>query len=92
MSSADWMPRNFYSRVETLVPIEDTKLHQQAQHILLANILDVEQSWKLNAEGYYQRESSLQNNVNDFSAQNYFMHNPHLLARYMPPDLKKAFD
>jgi polyphosphate kinase len=29
LSSADWMPRNFFRRVEVLVPVEDARLRQR---------------------------------------------------------------
>lgn len=35
MGSADWMPRNFYERVEVLVPLRDELLRQRVRHEIL---------------------------------------------------------
>ena len=77
ISSADWMPRNFYSRVETLVEITDkTAQHKLLNIMMMANIKDSAQSWILQANGEYERIN--QPEEKGFSAQNYFMENPNL--------------
>ncbi len=54
LSSADWMGRNFFSRVETCFPIEDAKLKQRVFHETIEVYLDDNaQSWELNADGSY---------------------------------------
>jgi len=56
MSSADWMPRNFYRRVETMVPILDPALRQRAiDDVLTLAIEDNLKAHALDADGRYSR-------------------------------------
>ena len=56
LSSADWMGRNFFSRVEVCFPIED----ENARRSILEEGLDLyladnANAWELNPDGSYQR-------------------------------------
>jgi polyphosphate kinase len=54
LGSADWMPRNFFRRVETLFPIEDPHLRQWiAGTMLPAELRDNENTRVLHANGAY---------------------------------------
>jgi len=79
ISSADWMPRNFDWRVEILVPIENSTVHEQIlAQIMVANLKDERQSWVMQPDGHYKR---LNATANSLSAHDYFTNNPSLSGR-----------
>lgn len=55
-SSADWMPRNFFRRVEVAFPILDSKLRQRViREAFELHLQDNTQAWELQADGAYLR-------------------------------------
>ncbi|MBL45190.1 RNA degradosome polyphosphate kinase [Erythrobacter aureus] len=79
LTSADAMSRNLEHRVEVMVPIANKTVHDQVLgQVMLANILDTEQSWVLEPDGQYHR---MRQGDGGFNCHQYFMANPSLSGR-----------
>ncbi|MEE9319080.1 MAG: polyphosphate kinase 1 [Granulosicoccus sp.] len=55
ISSADWMPRNFFSRVEIAVPLEGAVARRVKEECLDLYLADNTFAWNLTASGVYKR-------------------------------------
>jgi polyphosphate kinase len=74
VGSADWMPRNFFRRIEVVFPIEDPALRDRIiNQILALQLADTVKSSLLAADGSYHRppvrkENELRNSQKEFMA------------------------
>jgi polyphosphate kinase len=55
LSSADWMGRNFFDRVETCFPIENEPIKKRIMRECRSYLADNCQAWTLQSDGSYRR-------------------------------------
>ena len=55
LSSADWMPRNFFCRVEIAVPVNDADYDRVKQECLDNYLKDTDYAWEMTEDGTYER-------------------------------------
>ncbi len=71
ISSADWMPRNFFTRVEVAVPLDGENADRVREETLEAYVKDNTYSWTLQPDGKYVRNSA--DDQPPFSAQKWLV-------------------
>jgi len=71
--SADWMPRNFFRRIECVFPIEDAEIRERLVGILETYLTDTKNARFLRATGAYYKSSRAKKGTEAPSAQKHFM-------------------
>ncbi|MBI5773059.1 MAG: polyphosphate kinase 1 [Verrucomicrobia bacterium] len=92
VGSADWMPRNFFRRIEVVFPIEDGNLRERVRHELLERMLtDNAKARRLHPDGSYhqpplKRGTAPRRSQSEFIALG--LSSGHATVRGEPPKLK----
>ena len=64
LSSADWMDRNFFRRVEIATPVLDPQLRQRIlEEAIEIHLLDEASAWVMDAQGDYTKVSGLKDEI-----------------------------
>lgn len=70
LSSADWMPRNFFSRLELAFPIVDRRIYEFIESIVLPSyLMDSTKARELSPQGVWKRRTT---KGKSFRAQTFF--------------------
>ena len=90
VGSADWMPRNFFKRIEVVFPIEDGVLRARIiDEVLAFTLLDNVKARIMNADGSYQF-SAVGRDVNPVRSQQQFIDIAVRAGKRMPRSRAKA--
>lgn len=74
ISSADWMGRNFFRRIETCVPVLDPQLKQRViRETLTLALQDNAQAWDMQSDGSYTRDHAQEGEA-EVNLQSILMH------------------
>ncbi|MEG0740590.1 MAG: polyphosphate kinase 1 [Clostridia bacterium] len=57
LSSADWMPRNLYRRVELMFPVKDARCKEAVENVLALQLVDTQKRRLRRPSGAYARET-----------------------------------
>ncbi len=77
LSSADWMGRNMFRRIELAWPVRDAALRQRViDECLVPYLHDTRDAWEMQSDGSYRRVDGNDDKDNGISAQQA------LMARY----------
>ncbi len=71
--SADWMPRNFFRRIECVFPVKDPGIRERLIHILEVYLTDTKNARFLRANGSYTKSSRNRKGNSLVSAQKLFL-------------------
>ncbi|TAE23815.1 MAG: polyphosphate kinase 1 [Candidatus Kapaibacterium sp.] len=75
LSSADWMPRNLYRRVEVMFPVAEASAKTQIKHLLNVYWSDTAKSRVLQTDGSYKRLSEIVSGVQTSAPDSQGMNN-----------------
>jgi polyphosphate kinase len=87
LSSADWMPRNLYRRVEILFPVPEAVAKMQIKHLLNVYWNDTEKTRVLHTDGRYERLQPA-DGAEPFSSQQYFLDELRMHSKSLSGDEK----
>ena len=77
LSSADWMDRNLFRRIEVAFPVKDKNLKQRVIQEGLNELLKDRSAWIMNSNGSYKQSKSTTQSISLSGQQ-------HLLVKYGP--------